>query len=466
MNFQTSCFFSDVSEHDMDMLFAEEFTCSSEFLNIFLNEINISSANVVSVYLSKTDAALGESDLTVVIESSGHKIGLLIEDKIDAIAMPNQAERYSLRGKKGVQNGDYDLFFVFIIAPEKYLSQNQEAQKYPNKISYERIIQFFEQQKDIRAGFKVQELKQAVEKQKKGYQVEVDHVVTAFWRDYSAYKLIFYPGINLLYNGEEKGGNAIWPRYNTVQKGLYILHKTDFGFVDLTFDRCAEKIVEVEKIVSDVVRDYLKEGYTVQRTGKSAAVRLLVPPLDFHKSFEEQREQADTCFAAIQKMTELVKVFPASRVYGLIGKQKSEMEEISKFRELTDFIPQIKETFLGNWVVDTQGLTDLKIIKQAPYVNYATVVRRFISALYCFCENHPEYEHVNYLETLKAAGSDTWENELENADVSKMDAKAVIALLIGAVRADRFSEGALLDLLEEGCVLRWLERLKEIDRQP
>ena len=55
---------------------------------------------------------------------------------------------------------------------------------------------------------------------------------------------------------------------------------------------------------------------------------------------------------------------------------------------------------------------------------------------------------------------------MENADVSKMDAKAVIALLIGAVRADRFSEGALLDLLEEGCVLRWLERLKEIDRQP
>ena len=99
-------------------------------------------------------------------------------------------------------------------------------------------------------------------------------------------------------------------------------------------------------------------------------------------------------------------------------------------------------------------------------MNYATVVRRFISALYCFCENHPEYEHVNYLETLKAAGSDTWENKLENADVSKMDAKAVIALLIGAVRADRFSEGALLDLLEEGCVLRWLERLKEIDRQP
>ena len=84
----------------MDMLFAEEFACSSEFLNIFLNEINISSANVVSVYLSKTDAALGESDLTVVIESSGQKIGLLIEDKIDAIAMPNQAERYSLRGKK------------------------------------------------------------------------------------------------------------------------------------------------------------------------------------------------------------------------------------------------------------------------------------------------------------------------------------------------------------------------------
>jgi hypothetical protein len=41
----------------------------------------------------------------------------------------------------------------------------------------------------------------------------------------------------------------------------------------------------------------------------------------------------------------------------------------------------------------------------------------------------------------------------------------VIALLTGAVRVERFYNGALLYFFKEGCILRWLERLKEIDEQ-
>lgn len=58
---------------------------------------------VSEVYLSKADKD-GESDITVIIESSGIKYGLLIEDKIDAIAMPEQLPVNtiaSLRLRKG-----------------------------------------------------------------------------------------------------------------------------------------------------------------------------------------------------------------------------------------------------------------------------------------------------------------------------------------------------------------------------
>ena len=54
---------------------------------------------------------------------------------------------------------------------------------------------------------------------------------------------------------------------------------------------------------------------------------------------------------------------------------------------------------------------------------------------------------------------------MEAADVTDMDAKGVIALLIGAVRAERFCDGALLSMLEKGCILRWLNRLEQIDNE-
>jgi len=39
----------------------------------------------------------------------------------------------------------------------------------------------------------------------------------------------------------------------------------------------------------------------------------------------------------------------------------------------------------------------------------------------------------------------------------------VFALLVGAVRAGRFSEGAFEEFCRAGCVLSWLRRLRQID---
>jgi hypothetical protein len=47
--------------------------------------------------------------------------------------------------------------------------------------------------------------------------------------------------------------------------------------------------------------------------------------------------------------------------------------------------------------------------------------------------------------------------------VSDLDGQAVMALLLGAVRAERFCDGALLGFFEDGSIRRWLLRLREID---
>ena len=52
---------------------------------------------------------------------------------------------------------------------------------------------------------------------------------------------------------------------------------------------------------------------------------------------------------------------------------------------------------------------------------------------------------------------------MSGTDVSELDGRAVMALLLGAVRAERFCDGALLGFFGDGSMRRWLLRLKEID---
>lgn len=312
--------FDDVSERDMDMLFLEEFASSKSFLNLFTSAVGIEDANVISVEASKTEVNLGESDMTVIVESDRKRIGLLVEDKIDAVAMPDQYERYNLRGDKAVERGDYESYYVFIVAPEKYLSSNLEAAKYPHQISYESILNYFEGIGDQRSAFKIQQINQAIDKQKTGYQPIEDVRVTNFWHEYSEYQKQHYPELYFVYSGGIKGTRSWWPHFNTVCRELYILHKSNFGFVDLSFDGCAEKLVEIENLMEDTIDNYFDQGYTVQRTGKAAVVRLIVPVVDFHKSFEEEQERVQICFDATKQMSEMVKLLDQNAVSKIISK--------------------------------------------------------------------------------------------------------------------------------------------------
>ena len=51
-----------------------------------------------------------------VCKVEGEKHSFLIEDKIDAVAMPDQHERYVKRGQKGVENGEYNGFDIILFA--------------------------------------------------------------------------------------------------------------------------------------------------------------------------------------------------------------------------------------------------------------------------------------------------------------------------------------------------------------
>ena len=134
------------------------------------------------------------------------------------------------------------------------------------------------------------------------------------------------------------------------------------------------------------------------------------------------------------------------------------------FESLTKHLPAIENAEgFGNWVVDRESKGTMDDPIKMPYVNYRTTVADVEQAIYDFVDEHPEYELTHYRDILERNGLDWGSQAMSGADVSELDGQAVMALLLGAVRAERFCDGALLGFFGDGSMRRWLLRLKEID---
>ena len=134
------------------------------------------------------------------------------------------------------------------------------------------------------------------------------------------------------------------------------------------------------------------------------------------------------------------------------------------FESLTKHLPAIENAEgFGNWVVDRESTGTMNDPIKMPYVNYGTTVADVEQAIYDFVDEHSEYELTHYHDILERNGLEWSSQAMSGADVSELDGQAVMALLLGAVRAERFCDGALLDFFEDGSMRRWLLRLKGID---
>lgn len=133
------------------------------------------------------------------------------------------------------------------------------------------------------------------------------------------------------------------------------------------------------------------------------------------------------------------------------------------YKSLTDFLPMLEDDKIGDRAIDrvNDGTPEQPI--QIPFVNYSKLIREFEDAIYNFEQMHPEYGLNRYSSILEANGIEWGMDSMSAKDVSILDGKCVMAMLMGAVRAERFCDGALLGFFKKGCIKKWLERLKEID---
>ena len=318
----TKCSFSTVRERDMDMLFLESIATDHGFCELVLQQTELYKGKefkVLNVELSRTELDLGESDITVILEIEGKRVALLIEDKVNAIAMPDQYERYRLRGEKGQKKKEWQEFAIFIFCSEKYRCDNEVAKKYDYFLSYEKCKDYFEQKDDILSSVRSQQLEQAINKSKKPPEVNVNQDANDFFNKYCQYQQEYYPSLDMRTSITSSGW---WPHYGTRLGDTYLYHQTQEGEVILIFPNATMHMDIVQEIAA-WLRNHGMPNVSARKAGKSLALRVKVPPLKVKEPFE-QTSKADLkeCLDAVQALTEFANIVNATYSISAIKKNK------------------------------------------------------------------------------------------------------------------------------------------------
>lgn len=136
---------------------------------------------------------------------------------------------------------------------------------------------------------------------------------------------------------------------------------------------------------------------------------------------------------------------------------------MKKFENLIKYLPLLEDDNIGTWIIDRENDGTPEHPIQMPFVNYSEIVHNFIKDVYDFEEKNKDFELTRYGEILEKNGLEWGSKSMSEADVSSLDGQCIMALIMGAVRAERFCDGALLGFFKDGSIKKWLERLKKID---
>lgn len=135
---------------------------------------------------------------------------------------------------------------------------------------------------------------------------------------------------------------------------------------------------------------------------------------------------------------------------------------MSRFDSLLELIEPLEKGTHGRWISGNNHKGTMDDPTPMPFCSYSEAVHKLADAVYEFVENNPEYELKNYQKLLEDRGLKWSMDSFREADVSIMDAQGILAMLVGLLRAERFCDGVVLEALENGLVLKWLARIRDI----
>ena len=136
---------------------------------------------------------------------------------------------------------------------------------------------------------------------------------------------------------------------------------------------------------------------------------------------------------------------------------------MKKYSALTKYINLLENDNVGEWIVDKENDGSSERPMHLPFVIYSITVDKLADDIYKFAKESDEIVLSKYADILNANGIKWGYDSMMKADASGLDAQCILALLIASLRAERFCDGALLEFIKNGAVIRWLKRLQELD---
>lgn len=282
-----------VHERDMDLLLMREILDNTNAGKWFVNEACGKGYTPVSVQHSKYDET-GEADVAVILQGVNETLELFVEDKIDAEPQPQQHDRYIQRGELAIKNNECNRYLIVLFAPEKYLNSSMSA-GYQKKISYES----FQKQCPVNS-YAYQLLDEAILKKNTGYTPVPDEKITAFWQEFYKFVAEEYPDLHPYITPGNRGPRAVWLPFKTLNKDTVINVKADRDHTDYEIGHYADKRNQFMKDNGDLVK-----GFQITEAGKSLAIRITTPELDFHQPFDQQIDKVRECLDAVRRLYHL-----------------------------------------------------------------------------------------------------------------------------------------------------------------
>lgn len=290
--------FSYILERDCDYAIIKSFLNNKRVQNLFLKQIGKKIKKIEKVFHSLMDQeegnGMGESDIVFIIQTNKGKIGLFIEDKINADPQPEQRERYDIRAEQMKGKHEFDDFVVFLCAPKQYLVSSK-AEGYDLTVSYEDITKVLKDGIDKEILLKACESKTVLVK---------DENITNYW--YQLYSYVFSlknDYINISSKPSDKSVRSLWPSFKTKMKGCYVVMKTDRGFLDLEFGGMGDNLD-----IMDAALEKIGIHEHAIKTGKSASLRREFDNQDFlyfAKDFDAQINTLDKWLKGVEEFSKI-----------------------------------------------------------------------------------------------------------------------------------------------------------------
>lgn len=311
-NFDKSCkgisdmnnHFSKMFERDIDLLIIQEFIDKRSFADLFLKQVGIADDEeyIITDTYQSLYSQEGESDITIILNRNGKRFGVFIEDKINAITMNEQSNRYFVRAETLKKQKQLDDYVVFLAAPKSYINSHKDDKnaQYSYFVSYEEMLSVIGEYNGAAEKYKADMLKFALKEKEKGYLMIEDEKVMRFWEAFTNRCKQNSSRLIITNNKKEKGADSSWIWFKTPFSKVSIVYKTNRGIVNLRVPKYANAF----DAFVDAVKPLMQQDMAFEKMAGSANVTIKNEKLilDIHSNCEDNYEQIDYILSQIERL--------------------------------------------------------------------------------------------------------------------------------------------------------------------